>query len=152
MRIILKVDKTQILWLKCGEVKDTGGTVQTHGWTLGAGVVSTTSCEPNLSSFTRREHLFCSQKLEFVVNMWQSVVSRNYYYHRKRCWSGGTNVLDPRGVNKPWICLCCTDPRDYYMGNALNNNRDWVNGFDCEQRSQQAMKNNMLWAEEYCGV
>lgn len=94
----------------------------------------------------------CSQKVGFVIDMWQSVVTRNYYCHRKCCWSGGTNVFDPRGVNKPWICLCCTDPRVYYMGNVLNNKRDSVNGFDSEQRSQQAMENNMFWAEEYCGV
>lgn len=154
MKIILKVDETQILWLKWGEShREDLYKPMDELWELRLFSPHHVNQICQVSHEWQPEaHSFRSQELEFVINTWQSVVTRNCYYHRKCCWSGGTNVFDPHGVNKPWIRLCCTDPQDYYMGNVLNNKRDWVNGIDSEQRSQQSMENNTFWAEEYCEV
>lgn len=144
----------------CRSWKTRGEWVQTHGRTMGAEIVFhqavwTKPVKFHMKGSPRHTRLVL-RNWNLCINMWQPVVTRNYSYHRKCCWSPQRQEqqmrLVPTALTSLRLCLCYTDPRVYFIDDVLSNKRDWVNWFDSKQTSQQDMENNMFRAEGYGGV
>lgn len=88
----------------CQSWKAWGEWVQTCGRTPGAEIVFcravwTKPAQIHMKVSLRHTDLVL-RKWNLCISSWLLVVSRNYSYHRKRCWSGATNVF---GLHEPCI-------------------------------------------------